>query len=128
MHSSLRRFSASRASRAATRAAALGAVAVVACSNGPGRQEATARALEPIQGGTTDSTHAFAVAVVDHATGSQETVAICSGALLAPNLVATARHCVAPTSDPTDVQCATAMFGSVVSASDLYVSNDTVLS
>ncbi len=55
-------------------------------------------------------------------------VAVCSGALLGPNLVATARHCVAPTSDPENVQCATAMFGSVVPASDVYVSNDTVLS
>jgi hypothetical protein len=124
MHSSLRRM---RAGRAATFASALAAVAFVACSTGPTRPEATATSAEPIQGGTTDSTHAFAVAVVDHATASQETVAICSGALLAPNLVATARHCVAPTSDPEDVQCATAMFGSVVAASQLYVSNDTVL-
>jgi len=84
-------------------------------------------AFEPIQGGMTDSIHAFAVAVVDHQTTSQEMVAICSGALLGPNLVATARHCVAPTSDPTNVECATAMFGSVVPASELYVSNDAVL-
>lgn len=100
----------------------------MACSNGPSRSEATAGSVEAIQGGTTDSTHAFAVAVVDHATASQQMVAICSGTLLAPNLVATARHCVAPTSDPENVQCATATFGSVVATDEVFVSNDTMLS
>jgi secreted trypsin-like serine protease len=41
-----------------------------------------------IQGGTKDSVHTFAVAVLT----SEE---VCSGTLIAPNLVLTARHCVA---------------------------------
>jgi V8-like Glu-specific endopeptidase len=123
MHSSLRGTSAGRAATAST----LLAVAFVACGNAPSRPEATATSAEPIQGGTTDSTHSFAVAIVDHATASQDTVAICSGALLAPNLVATARHCVAASSDPGNVVCATTTFSSPVPASEIFVSNDTTL-
>ncbi|HVH44992.1 MAG TPA: trypsin-like serine protease [Labilithrix sp.] len=55
---------------------------------------------QAIQGGTTDTTSKFAVGVCDGNAGS--CVGICSGALILPNVVATARHCVDETPDQID--------------------------
>jgi hypothetical protein len=52
-------------------------------------------------------------------------VALCSGVLLAPNLVATARHCVAQTD--TQVTCATSVFGSVLPPSEMLVTTASVI-
>lgn len=51
-----------------------------------------------IQGGSVDRTHSFAVAVL-------QGDSTCSGVLIGPNLVLTARHCVAP-DDIDEVDCA----------------------
>jgi MYXO-CTERM domain-containing protein len=68
-----------------------------ACSSsrapdGPTESEPTRAAAQAIQGGTNDTAHKFAVGVC--AGGQGNCYGICSGALIAPNVVATARHCV----------------------------------
>ena len=97
---------------------------VVACSGQGAPSESASRSSSEIQGGTTDTTHTFAVAVVEQVGGG---VALCSGALLAPNLVATARHCVAQISSTT-IDCATSTFGAVNAASALTVVTDSTVS
>src|SRR5204863_6953487 len=54
--------------------------------------------------------------------------ALCSGALLAPNLVATARHCVAAIPSDGIVECPATRFGAVTSARNLVVTTDSDLS
>ncbi len=103
-------------------AAALGS----GCGVSAPRAETVAASSSPIQGGTVDTTDTFVVAIVrqDLSTGE---IALCSGALLAPNLVATARHCVATlSSDPVD--CLSTTFGAVSPPSDVFVTTDTTLS
>jgi MYXO-CTERM domain-containing protein len=101
-------------------------VAACTASCGPGvpSEELTARASAAIQGGTVDSTHTFAVGLVQVGSGNQ--VAFCSGVLLGPNLVATARHCVTQTGS-TQISCATSVFGSDVPTKNLLVTNATNL-
>ncbi len=75
------------------------------CSSGASG-EAVAATTAAIENGTDDRTHSFAVGVCGGAPGACQLT--CSGALLAPNLVVTARHCVENTSDTVD--CATSNF------------------
>jgi hypothetical protein len=75
-----------------------------------------------IQGGTADTTHSFAVGIMGEASGG-----LCSGALIAPNLVVTARHCVAHVSSEA-VNCATDKFGAVYAASSFYITTDSSMS
>jgi trypsin len=100
--------------------------ATLACAcaggcGGPSQPFEVATTLSsPIQGGTSDATHLFAVGVVLRAGRG---AALCSGALLAPNLVATARHCVAQISS-ANIDCATSTFGSVAAPSSVSVTTD----
>ena len=76
------------------------------CSNAatkPERSESTTLVRQPIQGGTDDgASHPYAVGVC--AGGSKGNCqGICSGALILPNLVVTARHCVQQT--PKQIDC-----------------------
>ena len=98
-------------------------VGVVACSAQGAPSEFASSSSSSIQGGSTDTTHTFAVAVIEQLGGG---VALCSGALLAPNLVATARHCVAQISSTT-IDCATSTFGAVNPASALTVVTDSTV-
>ena len=99
----------------------------LACAAGCGSTDLPESGSEPtavrssaIQGGTADTTHSFAVGIA-HATSSG--VSLCSGVLLAPNLVATARHCVS-TLASDQVDCSTSMFGSTFPAADILVTAD----
>jgi len=85
--------------------------------------EPTASLQSAIEDGTTDVAHTFAVGVVQM---SNQELAFCSGVLLAPNLMATARHCVAPTSSQ-QIDCATSTFGAVLPVDDLLVTTATVI-
>jgi V8-like Glu-specific endopeptidase len=90
------------------------------------RGEPVAHSSSAIQGGAADTTHNFAVGVVEVQTGSQA-VAFCSGVLLAPNLVATARHCVSQVTS-AQIDCATTSFTSTVPVGNLYVTPDPTIS
>jgi len=86
----------------------------------------TATQSSAIQGGTTDSTDTFSVGIVQTEDISQDMVAYCTGVMLAPNLVVTARHCVAELSSST-IDCGTSSFGALYPASDLYLTQNTVI-
>lgn len=72
-----------------------GVLAGTGCSTEPStsrRSEQTSATSQAIQGGTTDTTSKFAVGVCHGS--ANNCFGICSGALILPNVVATARHCV----------------------------------
>jgi MYXO-CTERM domain-containing protein len=77
----------------------------VACSSPAPEPADLATASQAIQGGATTTEHPYAVGMTIGFQG------ICSGALIAPNLVLTARHCVA--NSPSTINCPTARFGSL---------------
>ncbi|MCL2450345.1 MAG: trypsin-like serine protease [Polyangiaceae bacterium] len=101
------------------------AMVTAACGAPASSPEHVGAEQSAVQGGTSDTTDNFVVGVVNH-TSNQE-VAVCTGSLLAPNLVATARHCVAGISSAV-VECTSTMFGDVTAPGNVYVSNDAVLS
>lgn len=86
--------------------AALSWVLAAGCSSADpsppdGKAASTSQA---IQGGTSDSTHTFAVGVCigGNPAEGQQCLGYCSGALIAPNVVVTARHCVNKTTPTID--------------------------
>lgn len=92
------------------------ALFLLACTTPRGETTSTTRGA--IQGGSLDSANKFAVAILDSSN------AVCSGTLIAPNLVLTARHCIAGGgSDPID--CATDRFESPRTASTYKVTAAT---
>jgi V8-like Glu-specific endopeptidase len=102
------------------------ALGIAGCNSGEGTAyERTASSTSPIQGGTADTTDDFVVAVV--AQGSAHGFAECSGSLIAPNLVATARHCVASVTSRA-VDCSITAFGSVAAVNTIAVTTDPDLS
>jgi MYXO-CTERM domain-containing protein len=81
------------------------AVLAAGCSSPVPAAEDLASSSQAIQGGANTSEHPYALGL---SIGFQ---GICSGALIAPNLVLTARHCVADS--PEQINCTTARFGSL---------------
>lgn len=83
----------------------LGAVIVLGVASGcvtsAPEDESVGESSQAIQGGTTDTTHTFAVGVC---LGGRpgECQGTCSGALIAPNVVVTARHCVSQSPELID--------------------------
>jgi secreted trypsin-like serine protease len=98
----------------------------IGCGSAPSFDQRTAKTTEAIQDGTVDVSDAYPFVVALINSGQQ--VALCSGSLLAPNLVATARHCVSILSGPPQIDCATSTFGSDVPVSQLLVTNDAKIS
>jgi hypothetical protein len=72
------------------------------------------RGTAPIRDGTSDATDVAVVGITDDASG-----ATCTGALIAPDLVLTAQHCVAPVMNIGP--CSQGTFGAPGSASSFYV-------
>lgn len=69
--------------------------------------EAVGESRDAIKGGTEDRTSSAVVGIFDLKVG-----ALCTGSLIAPNLVLTARHCVSDTlNDDQGVECTTTKFG-----------------
>src|SRR5204862_251245 len=88
-------------------AAAPAGAAVAGCgTSSPPREDARV-STAAIQGGEIDTTHKFAVGVCAGGAGPGDCAYICSGALIAPNLVVTARHCFQDAPDPLNVHSAT---------------------
>jgi hypothetical protein len=79
--------------------------------------ETVGQSQSAIQGGMNDTTHSFAVAICGGAPSApaegQGCQVLCSGALIAPNLVISARHCVNTVSSDT-VDCSSDTFGSAL--------------
>jgi hypothetical protein len=103
-------------------------VAVAACSAPPsGTEEGASSTSSPVQGGTSDTTHNFAVGVCVGSAGACSNY--CSGTLIAPNLVLTARHCVDNLVSGSNVVCATDMFTTQrAPASSFVVTTDSSMS
>jgi hypothetical protein len=97
-----------------------------ACSGGPAPEarERTGASASPIQDGADDSSHTFVVGILQHI--SSQEAAFCTGALLAPNLVATARHCVS-TLPSAQIDCATSTFGPTAATNLLFVTTAAVI-
>jgi hypothetical protein len=75
---------------------------------------------QAVEGGEVDETH---TAVFRIATRTQGFNGLCSSSLIAPNLLLTARHCVAETSEES-VDCESDVFGRTLSPAELLFSND----
>lgn len=81
-----------------------------------------------IQGGTNDSSDAFAVGIVSFGGGGGDgSIAVCSGAMIAPNLVLTARHCVSKVSSE-QVDCTSDTFSAPYDPTNFYVTNKANMS
>jgi hypothetical protein len=106
----------------------LGALALAGCAgagaadtSGEGEDD-FAQLGQPIVGAQTDTQHTAVLAVTSVFRRAQ---ALCTGTLIAPNLVLTAQHCVAPTDEL--VNCGNSEFGATYSTDNIFVSPDTTL-
>lgn len=91
----------------------VGSVGCVAPAD-PGEDDPIGIYGAPIKGGYKDTADTGVVGIYDYSVG-----AICSGSLLAPNVVLTARHCVSDTAE--QVQCGSAKPGSAHNAKYFFV-------
>ena len=105
---------------------ALAVASMASCSGPAPSTDLTETTSSPIQGGSTDTTHTFAVGVVQLAQAQQNMVAFCTGVALTPNLVATARHCVAQLSSTT-IDCTSSTFGPLYPADKVFITPDTTI-
>jgi hypothetical protein len=109
--------------------ATLGALVLSGCAAGDGSDEnepevAVARLSQVRQGivdGETDASRRAVLAVGSFAEGG---LSLCTGTLIAPNLILTARHCVTPTKHGT-VQCNTDGFAAPLDPGSIGVSPAT---
>ncbi len=92
----------------------------VGCGTEPaGGGENVSSSQSAIQGGTVDKAHDYAVGVCGTDTTPGQCAIVCSGVLIAPNLVATARHCVDQVTSST-VDCTSDSFGALLAPADQF--------
>jgi hypothetical protein len=102
------------------------ALALPACSDAasPEARQQLGRLPAPLAGAATElDGHAGVLAIV---TATPSTVELCTGTLIAPNLVLTARHCIAGASERVD--CSTAVFDEPHPPSSVWVNRTGQLS
>jgi MYXO-CTERM domain-containing protein len=102
--------------------------AAVGCSSStaPEASEIAGSTSQAIQGGTVDTADSYTVGLcINRQTSGGQTFCAytCSGALIAPNLVVTARHCVMQS--PETIDCATSQFGAQLGS--VSITTDTVI-
>jgi V8-like Glu-specific endopeptidase len=103
---------------------ALLATLAVGCGAGmPGEGGNEGSTEQPIAGGVLDTTD---TAVFEEVTNWTSDVSTCTANLIAPNVLLTARHCVAATSSEK-VVCASSTFGDTVDPAETVATGDAVL-
>jgi len=101
------------------------AFTLAACSgSGTGPGDELARLEAPLSGAETDAARTGVLAIL---TVTRSEVQLCTGTLIAPNLVLTARHCVAPTSSDTILDCDSVVFDSPYPAREVWVNRTSDL-
>jgi V8-like Glu-specific endopeptidase len=95
---------------------ALSLVCPLSCSSDPPAPDPVVRIGQSIMGGEDDSTDTNVVAII-----ITSNMGMCSGSLIAPNLILTARHCVA-TVPSENINCSTSTFGTQYTAKSFMVS------
>src|SRR5262245_36514862 len=110
------------------RALAFGGACIVFClapGCGERKTEQVSEVASEIQGGLTDVKDTYAVGVCAGLAAGQCQL-LCSGALIAPNLVMTARHCTQFAPEPID--CNTSYFGAdIAPASNYFITTNPYL-
>lgn len=96
---------------------------LLALSCGGEKEVQLARAHQAIVGGNVDQSTTGVVSLT--IVLSSQTLGYCSGTLIAPNLVLTARHCVSGMNQE-QITCGVTAFTTLTSPSVIYVSADTV--
>lgn len=95
-------------------------VTLISCSAGPADTEhGPTDVRQAISGGEPDYEHHGVVALFMHS--GPESVGLCTGTLLAPNLVLTARHCVTKNVSDGSVVCGQAPLDDLVAADAIFV-------
>ncbi|MES1182255.1 MAG: S1 family peptidase [Myxococcales bacterium] len=100
-------------------AGALTAGALPSCS--ANSDERTAGSTAAIAGGVADASHQNVFLLVRE---SQDSGALCTATLIAPNLLLTARHCVSPGTGDDHVLCGDSVLGDPYPASAFIATND----
>jgi V8-like Glu-specific endopeptidase len=95
------------------------AFAAVILAAGCSSTDPSSTQAQAVQGGSVDTTDNFAVGVCV-GNGPGQCQLLCSGALIAPNLVMTARHCVDQSPQQIDCTSASTVFGSQYAPTNYY--------
>jgi len=102
------------------------AVLVLGCGSGTaGSADAPATSQESIAGGTFDTDDAAVFEEFTHWTDT-DNVSACTANLIAPNVLLTARHCIA-SANTQDVVCGKSLFGDPVTGAQTIVTGDATV-